>query len=94
MTCLPPVVIICVNLADEHKVLEHAMRRQMTMGDFVFITMDHLPPDNIETPWVMDGANRTDLIPAYRVVQQGNGHVTWSGKVTGGRTRSEKVKDG
>ncbi|XP_046584899.1 LOW QUALITY PROTEIN: atrial natriuretic peptide receptor 1-like [Haliotis rubra] len=46
-------VILCTeNTADRRTILIHAAREGMMDGTYVFFLPEHLPPPNVQTPWV------------------------------------------
>ncbi|XP_033750419.1 LOW QUALITY PROTEIN: atrial natriuretic peptide receptor 1-like [Pecten maximus] len=46
------IVILCSeNLEDKRLILVRAYQKGMMNGEYVYITPDHLPPSNVETPW-------------------------------------------
>ena len=64
------VVLLCAPDADEYRFLERAKLKGMTSLEYLWITLDHLPPANIQTPWYSRGNNRTDLIDVYKKIIQ------------------------
>ena len=62
------VVLLCAVEEDEHKLLRAAQARGMTQGEYLFITLYHLPPSTIATPWI--DPEDTELIEAYMAVKQ------------------------
>ena len=62
------VVLLCAATADEHKLLRAAQARGMMQGDYLFITLYHIPPSTIATPWI--NPEDTELTQAYMAVKQ------------------------
>ena len=64
------VVVLCVSLPDEYRFLQAAEQHEMTNGEYVFITIDQIPADNVETPWVSGGVINSDVKHIYKHVLQ------------------------
>ena len=66
-----PVIVLCASDHDEHRFLMRAYHRGLLDGSFVFITLDHLPPDNIRQPWSTANSTLHQLLKAaYNYVFQ------------------------
>ena len=62
------VVLLCAADPDEHRILSMVQEAGMLNPDYLYITLDHLPPGNIRTPW---GSN-THLMEVYKYIIQVN----------------------
>ena len=49
------VIILCADVSDEHNILRRAAQRGMLKAEYAFFVIYHLPPENIEVPWVING---------------------------------------
>ena len=65
------VVVLCVSPTDEHNILFTAVKRGMDQrGGYVYISLDHLPPSNVQTPWTVGGVENENVVDAYHSVLQ------------------------
>ncbi len=68
------VVILCASDKDEHNILKLAQKSGMTNGEYLYITLDHLPPINIRTPWTSkDTRDDQNLVDIYKHVLEVQG---------------------
>ncbi|XP_060074687.1 atrial natriuretic peptide receptor 1-like [Ylistrum balloti] len=65
------IVILCSeNLEDKRRILVKAYQKGMMNSEYVYITPDHLPPSNVETPWVRGDGLDDIAMEAYKSVFQ------------------------
>ncbi|KAK2163896.1 hypothetical protein LSH36_72g00037 [Paralvinella palmiformis] len=68
------IVLMCAKKEDEHNILLAAQERGMTNSEYLYISLDHIPPDDIRTPWAgisdKNKPKEAQLFQAYRSVLQ------------------------
>ncbi|XP_069136802.1 atrial natriuretic peptide receptor 1-like [Argopecten irradians] len=65
------IVILCTeNLEDKRRILVQAYQKGMMNGEYVYITPDHLPPSDVEAPWVRGDGLDSQAKEAFKSVFQ------------------------
>jgi hypothetical protein len=68
------VILMCATKADEHNIMLEAQARGMTNPEYLYISLDHIPPDDIATPWAgladVHKGREDELFEAYKSVLQ------------------------
>jgi hypothetical protein len=62
------VIVLCAPDTDEHNFLLRAEALGMLNNEYLYVTIDHLKPVNIQTPWKTGGKSNEAARRLYRSV--------------------------